>query len=334
MQEKKPFSPLAWLLILSGTFFLLFLGISGVFYMAQGGSSHSGRSGASVFSGTSAAVGLIEINGMILDSRKTLDKLDKLESNPDVKAVVLRLNSPGGGTAPAQEIYEAVKGYSKPVVVSMASVAASGAYYIAVGANKVFANPGTLTGSIGVVMEFLNLGNLYEWAKVKRYTVKAGKFKDSGAEFREMTDEEKELLQTAVDDVMVQFKKAVKQGRSLTDDQVSEVADGRIFTGSQALKLHLIDKLGTINDAIQEAGRLGKIVGKPRVIRTDKKKSALLDFLSDDDDGFEGVPSSSSKWATIFEILRLVRPELDTVSRKGLNENMNLGPGFYLLWNP
>ncbi|MBI2712647.1 MAG: signal peptide peptidase SppA [Bdellovibrio sp.] len=331
MAESKKLSPLVWILILSGVFFLLFLAVSGAFFLTQSGEP-SGRTKSGFFGGLGGGVGVIEINGVILDSKKTLEKLEKMEEDPDVKAVVLRLNSPGGAVAPSQEIYEAVKSFSKPIVTSMASVAASGAYYIAVGTNQIFANPGTLTGSIGVLMEFASLEKLYDWAKVKRYGIKAGKFKDMGSEFRELTEEERDLIQTTVDDIMIQFRKAVAQGRNLKDENLTSVADGRIFTGHQAHKLKLVDKLGTLSDAIREAARLGKISGKPRVIRHEKKKRSILDLFADDDeDGLSGVPASKVGVFNLAQMARLLAPGLGA---ENLLVKPALGPGFYLLWNP
>lgn len=275
-----------------------------------------------------------------MDSKKALEQLERMEEDPQIKAIVIRLNSPGGAVVPSQEIYEAVKSYSKPVVVSMGSLAASGAYYIAVGANKIFANPGTLTGSIGALMEFLNLEKLYDWAKIQRYTIKAGKYKDGGAEFRELTSEEKALMQGAVDDIMQQFRKAVAQGRSLKEEQLDTVADGRIFTGRQALAAHLVDKLGTLSDAIDEAGRMGKILGKPHVVRAKKKKESLLNILLEDGESSDGAESSwgtSSSASLSGRVFQLIQGALGSFSRpvpgRAL-ENLFLEPGVYLLWGP
>jgi protease-4 len=341
--QKTGMNPLVWVLILSGVFFVLFLAASGIFFLSQSGSSRgSNKASSSLFSG-SGAVGLIEINGLILDSKRVLAQLERMEEDTQIKALVLRLNSPGGAVVPSQEIYEAVKAFSKPVVVSMGSVAASGAYYIAVGANKIFANPGSLTGSIGVLMEFSNLEKLYDWAKIQRFTIKAGKFKDSGNEFREMSSDEKALLQGAVDDIMAQFRKAVSQGRSLSEAQISAVADGRVFTGHQALVAHLVDKLGTISDAIEEAGRMGKITGKPRVVRSEKKKHSLVDLLLDDSDSFDGADSSwGSSGRSLGRLLQLFQRILSSssngggngLSQGGRSENLFLEPGVYLLWGP
>ncbi len=325
-QKKSSLGPLSIVLILSGVFFALFLLISGIFFLSKSpvSSTRSG-SGLALFSGES--VGVIEMNGIILDSKKTLAKLEKLEDNDQVKAVVLRLNSPGGSVAPSQEIYEAVKKYKKPLVVSMGSIAASGAYYIACGAKKVFANPGSMTGSIGVIMEFANLEKLYDWAKIERFAIKTGKFKDSGAEYRKMTSEERALLQTMVDDILLQFKQAVATGRKLTLNQVTAIADGRIFSGNQAKQAHLVDELGSLNDAIHEAGRLANIKGKPSVIYIDKQKRGLLDFVMDDGSG----PDSTEFLSGREGLLRWLFPFLEKLSGYP-REDSAFVPGAYLLW--
>ena len=339
-EKKRSWNPLTLVLALSGVFGLIFLLMAGLFRFYSDSSPISQASGSSTLLGA-GAVGVVEVSGVILDSKKVLAKLDRLAENDRVKAVVVRLNSPGGAVAPSQEIYQAIKDFKKPVVASMGSVAASGAYYIACGAKKVYANPGTLTGSIGVIMEFANLQKLYDWAKIQRYAVKTGKFKNIGAEYREMTPEEKTLLQSLVDDVLSQFTTAVSEGRSLTTEQVKEVADGRIFSGAQAKALHLVDELGTIQDAITEAGRLGQIKGKPAVIYTDKKKISILDFLMDDATHQENGSSGSSRlvggWVGLknldhfFGLLnRAVDPSASMESES--SQPVGLAPGLYWLW--
>jgi protease-4 len=289
---------------------------------------HGGRTTSSLFSGDS--VGILEVNGVITESRKTLAKLERLEEDDQIKAVVLRLNSPGGSVAPSQEIYEAVKSFKKPLVVSMGSIAASGAYYIACGAKKVFANPGTMTGSIGVIMEFANLQKLYDWAKVHRYAIKTGKFKDVGAEYREMTPDEHQLLQTMVDDILGQFKKAVSTGRNLTLEQVSAIADGRIFSGSQAKEAHLVDELGTLQDAIKEAAKQGGIKGKPSVVYVEKQRRSILDLLTDDTSSESG--ESRNHWlGSLGEILGLFRQFQQL--KDGHSDAPRFTPGVYWIWN-
>jgi protease-4 len=288
-------NPLFVVLGLSAIFFVLFLALSGFFYLRsspKGGAGHAG-----LFS--SGAVGIVELNGVIMDSKKTLKRLRSFEEDDEIKSIVLRLNSPGGAVAPSQEIYQAVKDFKKPVVVSMSSVAASGAFYVAMGAKKIYANPGTITGSIGVIMEFVDLEKLYDWAKVKRYSIKTGKFKDVGAEYREMQPEERALLQGMIDDVLVQFKKAVSEGRKMPLDKVSLIADGRVFSGSQAKTLGLVDELGSLHDAVIEAGKMGGIHGKPEVVYSHESSRKWLDLvMGGDRDDDESEKSSLTELAS------------------------------------
>ncbi|OFY98291.1 MAG: hypothetical protein A2Z97_09625 [Bdellovibrionales bacterium GWB1_52_6] len=319
---------MAWMLILSSAFLVIFLVVSGALFLSD--MPGSGTRDGSLLMGK-GAVGLIEVNGVIIDSKKTLARLEDFEENSKIKAVVLRLNSPGGAVAPSQEIYEAVKAYKKPVVVSMGSVAASGAYYISCGAKKVYANPGSLTASIGVIMEFVNFEKLYEWAKVRRYALKTGKYKGTGAEYREMTPEERELLQTMIDDVLGQFKKAVMDGRKLSAAQVDRIADGRIMSGAQAKTAKLVDELGTLHDAINEAGRLANIKGKPLVIKPDEGRHRWIErFLNDGEDA--DARSDQRLGGVLQELARL----LFGSSSEGLNIRSNatdVAPGIYWLWS-
>jgi protease-4 len=328
-QLKRSISPLVLVLVVSGVFFMIFMAASGVMFLSKSASGMHGKSStSSLFAGDS--VGVIELNGVIQDSRKTLAKLEKFEEDDQIKAVVLRMNSPGGSVAPSQEIYEAVKSYKKPLVVSMGSVAASGAYYIACGAKKVFANPGTMTGSIGVIMEFANLQKLYEWAKVQRYSIKTGKFKDSGAEYRDMTAEERALFQTMLDDILVQFKTAVATGRNLTMAQVTAIADGRIFSGHQAKEAHLVDELGTFKDAVNEAAKLAGIKGKPSVIYMEKHKRSIMDLFMDDSltDGSESSNRSLGSLDSLSRLLEL----FGHLSGGASDQAPVFVPGAYWLW--
>lgn len=228
-----------------------------------------------------SGVGLVEVRGLIVDSQEIVKQLDALLKDDNVKAVVLRIESPGGVVGPSQEIYAEVKKLSarKKVVVSMGSVAASGGYYIAVAANRIFANPGTITGSIGVLMRFSNLEGLMGKIGMKSFTLKTGKFKDVGSPARPMTAQEKAMLQGVIENTHAQFVRAVAEGRKLPEADVRSIADGRIFTGEQALALKLVDRIGTLQDAIDEAGKLGGIKGEPEIIRPPKKKKLLLDLL-------------------------------------------------------
>ncbi|MGK5081846.1 signal peptide peptidase SppA [Bdellovibrionota bacterium FG-1] len=325
----KRLNPLTWVLALSSVFFMVFLIISGGIYLYH--SPGQAKEKRSFLSGGGGQVGIIELNGVIMDSKKILKNLEHFADDDEIKAVVLRLNSPGGAVAPSQEIYEAVKAYKKPLVVSMSSVAASGAYYIAMGAKRVYANPGTITGSIGVIMEFVNLQKLYEWAKVQRYSIKTGKFKDAGAEYREMTTEERELLQTMVNDVLLQFKKAVATGRKLSMEKVDAIADGRIFSGAQAKALNLVDELGTLDMAIADAARQAKITGKPHSVYPERRRSSrLLELLMDEGAHDESAAESSVSpvRGVVAQLARAFLGErAEQVTREALPE-----PGVYWLW--
>ncbi len=232
-------------------------------------------------SGAGEKVAILEIKGVILDPQPVIERLIKLRKNPKVKAIVLRIDSPGGGVGPSQEIYAEVRKTQreKKVLVSVGSVAASGGYYVACAADKILANPGSITGSIGVIVESMNVEDLLQKIGLKSMVVKSGRLKDVGSPFRPMTEEEKNLLQGVLDSVHDQFIRAVAEGRKLPVEQVRELADGRIFSGDQARQLGLVDELGTLEDAVEEAAKLAGIQGEPEVIYPEKKKFSLLDLL-------------------------------------------------------
>ncbi len=225
-------------------------------------------------------IALVRIEGPIVDSKDTLDELKDYVKDPSIKAIVLRIDSPGGAVAPSQEIYEEVrKGIAKKkIVVSMGSVAASGGYYIASPASKIIANPGTLTGSIGVIMEIPNVEGLMNKIGVKTEVIKSGQHKDIASVFRSMKKEEKEILQNVLDNVHDQFINAVAEGRKIVRSDVEKIADGRVFTGEQALKVGLVDSLGNLEDAQKTAAELAGIKGEPVVV-TKKEKFSVLDVL-------------------------------------------------------
>ncbi|KAF0216252.1 MAG: protease [Geobacteraceae bacterium] len=226
-------------------------------------------------------VGLVEVKGLIIDPQDTVKQLHDFKKDENVKAVVLRIDSPGGVVGPSQEIYDEVKKLAaqKKVVVSMGSIAASGGYYIAAPATKILANPGTITGSIGVLMKFSNIEGLMGKVGLKAFTLKTGKYKDVGSPVRPMSAQEKAMLQNVIESTHGQFVRAVAEGRKLPLEEVKGLADGRIFSGEQALALKLVDRLGTLQDAIEEAGKMAGIKGEPQLIRPPKKKKLLLDML-------------------------------------------------------
>ncbi len=222
-------------------------------------------------------VAVVKVDGIITDSSEINRQLRDLEDRNDVKAVVVRINSPGGAVGPSQEIYSEIKRLrkTKKVVASMGAIAASGGYYASVAAEKIVSNPGTITGSIGVIIEFINAEDLLSKIGLKGYVVKSGKFKDTGSPLRKMEKEEMELLQGVINDVNGQFIKAVAEGRGMKVEDVAKIADGRIFSGEQAKEKGLVDTLGDLTDAINLSAQLAGIKGKPMVIYTERKTFSL-----------------------------------------------------------
>jgi len=228
-------------------------------------------------------VGVLEVKGVIANIQPTIDELVKFRKDGSVKAVVVRIESPGGGVSPSQELYQEIRRtvQVKPVVVSMGSVAASGGYYIACAAQKIYANPGTITGSIGVILQFTNFEELLRKIGFRMEVVKSGPYKDVGNPGREMTAEEKAYLQEMVNNVHQQFVRDVARGRHMKVEKVREVADGRIFTGEQAMELGLVDELGNLKDAINAAAKMAAIEGEPKVVYPEKERKSLLDYFFD-----------------------------------------------------
>ncbi len=231
---------------------------------------------------TEDRIALIRVEGVILDSQATVGELKRFSENPSVKAIVLRIDSPGGGVVPSQEIHDAVQRVrtksNKVVIASMGSVAASGGYYIAAATDRIVANPGTLTGSIGVIMETANVEGLLQKLGVEGVVIKSGKYKDVGSPLRKMSEEERGLLQTVMDDVHKQFIEAVATGRALELTDVQALADGRIFTGRQAKDAKLVDELGDLEDAIQLAADVVGIEGEPKVVEP-KRRFSIRELL-------------------------------------------------------
>jgi len=229
-------------------------------------------------------IALIKIEGVILDSSDTIEELHRYDQNSGIKAIILRIDSPGGGVVPSQEIYEEVKKIreegQKKVVVSMGTVAASGGYYIASASNRIVASPGTLTGSIGVIMELANVEGLFKKIGVESVVIKSGRNKDVGSPFRKMQPEERAILQRLMDDVHDQFIQAVAEGRGLEKERVRTMADGRVFTGREAKELGLVDDIGDLQDTIRLTADLVGIKGEPRIVES-RKRVSLLDLFRD-----------------------------------------------------
>jgi len=229
-------------------------------------------------------VAVVELNQPILSSEETVRQFKKYRENRSVKAIVFRVESPGGGVSASQEIYEEVKKTrdgGKPVVVSMGSVAASGGYYVSCGATKIVANPGTLTGSIGVIFQFLHFNELMNKIGIDASTFKTGKYKDIGSPFRKTTADEKRFFDQLLGDVYNQFVDVVTGERKMARKKVVQYADGRVFTGRQAFEYGFVDTLGTMEDAIDIAAKLGDISGKPTVVKERRFRSWLERMMGD-----------------------------------------------------
>ncbi len=240
---------------------------------------------------------VLDLRGVIMDGRKFLHDLRKYRDNKEIKGVLVRIDSPGGVVGPSQEIYSELKRVrdelKKPVVVSISGLAASGGFYSAVAADWIVTTPGAIVGSIGVIMEFANLEGLYDWAKVKRYSLTTGKFKDTGAEYRKMNEEEKSYLQGMINEVLSQFIAAVADGRKIPEDKVRLIADGRIVTGAGALKLGLVDQVGTFTDAVRKIGALTNLGDDPELYTPVPERPSPLDFLKSFDGGEEDTESKA-----------------------------------------
>jgi len=269
-----------------------------------------------------ARIGIVEAKGTIgeaapagIDSDKIVKLLKKYEKDDDIKAIVLRVDSPGGAVAPSQEIHDAVKRIKarKKVVVSMGGMAASGGYYISAPADRIFAEPGTLTGSIGVIFLHFNVRGLLEWAKVEETTLKSGKYKDTLSPFRPIQETDREEIQSISDDVYSQFVQAVAQGRGMPEARVREIAEGRIYTGKRAKELKLVDELGGFDDAVAAAWGLAGQSGEPKVQYPPRERElSLRDLVRGAFQGAfqgatEGVRSAPHEGGLMFLAPNLVR---------------------------
>lgn len=281
--KKNPWLVMGALVLVVGFFFLGFVGATMKNIFGSEEKMASVKSANSILH--------LKLKGVIVDGEKFLKPLLKYSKDPKVKGVLIEMESPGGVVGPSQLIYEEIKNIrtklKKPVVVVAPTLVASGAFYAAMAADKIVVMPGTMIGSIGVIMEFVNLEGLYSWAKVARYSITTGKYKDSGSEYRPMRDDEKEVFQKMADQVLGQFKKAIEEGRNLPAEKVSEIADGRVFTGEQAIELGLADQVGTIQAATELTAELAGLGSNFEVFRPEPSKPNVLDMLfghEEDDD--------------------------------------------------
>jgi len=244
-------------------------------------------------------IGVVKIQGAILNAEPILEDLEEISSIRDLKALILHINSPGGGTAPSQELYYAVKRikeeYGYPVISVLSSLGASGGYYVALATDSIYALPGTLTGSIGVIMDFPQWTEVMDKIGVDMHVVKSGEYKDTGSPYRDFTTEDRRYYQELVNDVYDQFISAVADARSMDKETVKKLSDGKVYTGRQALELGLIDHLGTVEDGIEDLTRQLNLKDKPSIIRPKKEKITFYDVVFGDISRWIGslVPSPS-----------------------------------------
>ena len=280
MAERRS-RTLLWVLIGGGAFFLFVLAVFSLVYLTL----HAG-SNESSFSGFGDRIGVVDLDGVILSPEPVVGQLKKFADDSSIKAIILHVNSPGGGVAASEEIYREVKRIreekKKKIVVSIETVGASGAYYIASASNKIYADNGSIVGSIGVIAEWVNYGDLLKWAKLKNIVFKTGEFKDTGNPARDLTPAEQAYMQSLIDNMFGQFVQAVADGRGMKFDDVKSIANGKVWTGEQALSMKLIDNVGDFQAVVKETAKSVNISGEPTLVHPEKDRKTLLDLLMGD----------------------------------------------------
>jgi protease-4 len=281
----------------------------------------------------------LDITGVIMNGKKFLSQLKKYQKDTSIKAIIIEINSPGGAVGPSQEIYyeilRAKNETKKPVVCVSTGLIASGGYYAALACDKIVVAPGAMIGSIGVIMEFANLEKLYDWAKIQRYTITSGKFKDSGSEYRAMRDDERKLFQDMIDEVYDQFRNTVAKARNLPIDVVSEYADGRVMTGAKAVQLKFADAEGTFEDAVKLAASMAKLGEDYKIFRPKKAKVDFFDLLSMSDSEEDDLNAVSEIKSYLMKSKGLSAESLATdvaknfLRTKYLNQPLFLMPGYW-----
>jgi protease IV len=269
-------------LVAGGVLFMLF--VIAVFTLVYIGFNN--REEESSFSGFGSKIGVVDLEGVIVSPKKIVGQLKKFAEDDSIKAIVIHVNSPGGGAAASEEIYQEVKRIrdekKKRIVASIETVGASGAYYVSSATNKIYADHGSIVGSIGVIAQWLNYGELLKWAKLNPITMKAGEFKDAGNPTREMTPAEHAYFQSLIDNMHGQFIQAVADGRHIKVDDIRAIADGKVWTGDQALPLKLVDQIADFEGAVKDTARAVNISGEPNLVWPPKEKRSGLDLLFGD----------------------------------------------------
>ncbi|MFZ1998800.1 MAG: signal peptide peptidase SppA [Candidatus Sulfotelmatobacter sp.] len=280
MAERRS-RTLLWILIGGGAFFLFVLAVFSLVYLTlrAGGNETS-------FDGFGDRIGVVDLDGVILSPEPVVGQLKKFNDDSSIKAIILHVNSPGGGVAASEEIYREVKRIhdekKKRIVVSIETVGASGAYYVSSASNKIYADNGSIVGSIGVIAEWVNYGDLLKWAKLKSIVFKTGEFKDTGNPTRDLTPAEQAYMQSLIDNMFGQFVQAVADGRGMKFDDVKAIANGKVWTGEQALSMKLIDNVGDFEAVVKDTAKSVGISGEPTLVHPEKDRKTLLDLLLGD----------------------------------------------------
>jgi len=281
MPERRSHT-LLWILIGGGAFFLFVLAVFTLVYLTM----HAGTSEAGISGFGGDRIGVVDLEGVILSPQPVVGQLKKFGDDSSIKAIILHVNSPGGGVAASEEIYREVKRVrtekKKKIFVSIETVGASGAFYVSAAADKIYANEGSIVGSIGVIAQWVNYGDLLKWAKLKDVVIKTGEFKDTGNPARDLTPAEQAYMQSLIDNMFGQFIKAVADGRGLKYDDVKAIANGKVWTGQQAQSMKLIDGLGDFEKVVDETASSVGIKGEPTLVRPEKDRKTLLDLVLGD----------------------------------------------------
>jgi protease IV len=280
MSDQKRSRTFLWIVIGGGAFFLFVLAVFALVYLTL----HAGKD--TTLAAFGDKIGVVDLDGVIFSPNPVVQQLKKFGDDDSIKAIILHVNSPGGGVAASEEIYREVKRIrdekKKRIVASIETVGASGAYYVSSATNKIYADNGSIVGSIGVIAEWVNYGELLQWAKLKQITLKAGEFKDTGSPVRDLTPAEREYMQSMIDNMHTQFIQAVADGRHAKFDDIKPIANGKVWTGQQAAQMKLIDQVADFQAAVEDTAKSVGIRGEPVLVRPEKDKKTLADLLFGD----------------------------------------------------
>src|ERR1700731_404050 len=269
-----------WLLVGGGLFALFVVAVFTLVFLSFGGRNEES------FSGFGSKIAVVELDGVIFSPKQIVPQLKKFADDDSVKAIIIHVNFPGGGVAASEEIYREVKRIrdekKKRIVASIETVGASGAYYVASATNKIYADKGSVVGSIGVIAQWVNYGELLKWAKMKDIVFKTGEFKETGNPTRDLTPAEQAYMQSLIDNMFGQFVQAVADGRGMKFEDVKSIANGKVCTGEQAFAMKLIDNVGDFEAAVADTAKSVGIKGEPSLVHPDKERKTVLDLLLGD----------------------------------------------------